>query len=169
MGIDQTASEVAPLDPMINKSAIIMQSPHQEPLVVDKAHYAKLALLCVENAVHMGGRTVLNLTPPGKPRHDIAMILMERKKKKKILPSQSIRRTQSSGSSLTRVASVSSITGELSVFEKVMDDATLQEYDRKEDKYLLNPDDGVDSDDNLQEDPSSGDEDALDGQGYSDG
>lgn len=171
MNIEQAASEVNPFDSSMNKSVGVTQPQHQEPLVVDKAHYAKLALLCVENAVHMGGRTVLNLTPPGKPRHDVAMILMDRKKKKKkkILPSQSIRRSQSSGSSMTRVASVSSITGEMSIFERVMDDVTIQEYDVEEDKYLLNPDDGVDSDDNLQEDPSSGDEDALDAQGYCDG
>lgn len=79
----QTASEVTPLDSMMSKSASVTQLQHQEPLVVDKAHYAKLALLCVENAVHMGGRTVLNLTPPGKPRHDVAMILMDRKRKRK--------------------------------------------------------------------------------------
>lgn len=165
----QTSSEVTPLDSMMSKSASVTQLQHQEPLVVDKAHYAKLALLCVENAVHMGGRTVLNLTPPGKPRHDVAMILLDRKKKKKILPSQSIRRAQSSGSSLNRGVSVSSINGEMSIFERVMDDATLQEYDIEEDKYLLNPNDGIDSEDNLQEDPSSGDEDPLDVLGYSDG
>lgn len=165
---EHAPSEDATLDAIGSKSDNSSQPHHHEIPIVDKNYYAKLALLCVENAVHMGGRTVLNLTPPGRPRHDIAKFLIDRKRdKKSSVPS--IRRASSFGQTFTRVASSSSVINDVSVFDRVMDDECLRIYSAAEDDYLLNPDGQNSSDENLQEEPSSGDEDALDLQSLVDG
>lgn len=46
-------------------------------------HSARLALLCAQNAAHMGARTQLNLCPPGKARDDLLKALQSKRRKKK--------------------------------------------------------------------------------------
>jgi len=139
-----------------------------DPLIPTKpCHTAKLALLCVQNANNMGARTQLNLCPPGKARDDMMKALKERRRRrKKALPMPSSMRRTPSFSRSPSIASIGSRADEPTVFEKLMGEAGQAEYDEAEAEYLSNP--GLRSLDmnsdgeEMQEDPSSGDEDLLD-------
>lgn len=132
------------------------------PVPPKPCHSARLALLCVQNATHMGARTQLNLCPPGKARDDLLKILQMRRRKKKSTPPP-IRRTLSIGRS---ISTVGSRTEESPAFEKVMGESGINEYDEAEDEYLNNPvlhsielnNDGEE----MKEEETSGDEDPLD-------
>ena len=50
---------------------------------IKPCHNAKLALVVLQNAIAMGARTQLNLTPPGHPRDDLSVDLMTAAKKRK--------------------------------------------------------------------------------------
>jgi len=129
-------------------------------------HSARLALLCVQNAAHMGARTQLNLCPPGKARDDLLKALQMKRRKKKSIPPP-IRRTLSIG----RSPSFSSVGSRIEdnptpTFDKIMGESGLNEYDQAEDDYLNNPmlhSHDLNSDgEEMQEESSSGDEDSLD-------
>jgi len=125
-------------------------------------HSARLALLCVQNATHMGARTQLNLCPPGKAREDLLNALQIKRKKKKIIPPP-IRRTLSIGRSPS-LSSVGSRVEESSTFDKLMGEPGLDEYNQAEEEYLNNPviyDLNSDGEE-IKEESSSGDEDSLD-------
>ena len=156
-----------------NSSISLDTSNHAQHLQGDptipikQCHTAKLALLCVQNAKHMGARTQLNLCPPGKARDDLMKALQERRRRrKKALPAPPSMRRNLSFSRSSSVQSIGSRPDEFSSFEKLMGEKGLAEYDEAEGEYLSNPrlhSLGMDSDgEEVQEDPSSGDEDLLD-------
>jgi len=60
------------------------QTSRSPPPPLKPCHSARLALLCVQNATHMGARTQLNLCPPGKAREDLLKALQIKRKKKEI-------------------------------------------------------------------------------------
>jgi len=127
-------------------------------------HSARLALLCAQNAAHMGARTQLNLCPPGKARDDLLKALQSKRRKKKSIPPP-IRRTLSIGRSPS-FSSVGSRIEDSPTFDRVMGESGLNEYDQAEDDYLNNPvlhsrDLNSDGEERIEE-SSSGDEDSLD-------
>ena len=139
----------------------------ESPVPPKAAHTAKLALLCVQNAVHMGARTQLDLCPPGKARDDTMKALLERRRRKRqSIPAAPALRRNLSFSRGPSLVSVGSRIEETSAFEKLMGEAGLAEYDKAELEYLNNPSlrslDLNSDGEEMQEDPSSGDEDLLD-------
>lgn len=156
-----------------NSSASLDSSNHaqhvalESPIPTKPSHSANLALLCVQNAVHMGARTQLNLCPPGKARDDIMKALLDRRRRKaKSLPTAPTMRRNLSFSRVGSISSVGSRADETSAFEKVIGEAGLAEYDQAELEYLNNPSlrslDLNSDGEEMQEDASSGDEDMLD-------
>ena len=145
------------------------------------AHRAKLALLAVHNALRMGGRTQLNLTPPHEARENLSKSLLKKRKKKLggggggngiggggggggggagMLASLPLRRNLS----FTRAPSMSSVSiasGRVSVIreeegvnalDKVLGEAGLAEYDRAEEEYLKKfKEQGVNSEGELED------------------
>jgi len=137
---------------------------HPPPL--KPCHSAKLALVCVQNASQMGARTQLNLCPPGKARDDLLKTLQMKRRRKKTLPAPAAIRRSLSFQRASSIASVGSRSEEVSAFEKIVGESGVAEYDREEEKFLSNPEldsVGLNSDgEEIQEDPSSGDDDELD-------
>jgi hypothetical protein len=138
----------------------------ETPMPMKPCHSAKLALLCVQNAQYMGARTQLNLCPPGKARDDMTKALLERRRRKKKLPAPPTIRRNLSFSRVPSLSSVGSRVEETSAFEKLMGESGLADYEKAEWDYLTNPglhSRDINSDgDEIQEDPSTGDEDSLD-------
>jgi len=138
----------------------------ETPMPMKPCHSAKLALLCVQNAQHMGARTQLSLCPPGKARDDMTKSLLERRRRKKKLPAPPTIRRNLSFSRAPSLSSVGSRAEETSAFERLMGESGLADYEKAEWDYLTNP--GLHSRDlnsdgeEIQEDPSSGDEDSQD-------
>lgn len=135
-------------------------------------HSARLALLCVSNAIHMGGRTQIDLCPPGKASEELLKILQDRRKKKKSYQMPLLRRSHSSQSRSTLSSSGSRIE-ESSTFDKVIGDAGMAEYDQAEEEYLnsLNlkqSEEKNNQSEDIQADASSGDEDMLDISNFND-
>lgn len=138
----------------------------ETPMPVKPCHSAKLALLCVQNAQYMGARTQVSLCPPGKARDDMTKALLERRRRKKKLPAPPTIRRNLSFSRAPSLSSVGSRIEETSAFERLMGESGVADYEKAEWDYLTNP--GLHSRDlnsdgyEIQEDPSSGDEDSLD-------
>jgi len=114
----------------------------------------------------MGARTQINLCPPGKAREDLLKALQLRRRKKKSLPVPAPIRRSLSFQRTASIATAGSRTEEASAFEKILGESGVAEYGHDEDKFLNNSDlrsSDINSDgEEIQEDPSSGDNDDLD-------
>ncbi len=139
-------------------------APHPAPL--KPCYSARMALVCVQNASYMGARTQLNLCPPGKARDDLLKALQMKRRKKKALPVPAPIRRSLSFQRANSISTVGSRAEEMSAFEKILGESGVAEYGHDEDKFLNSPDlrsGDLNSDgEEMQEDPSSGDNDDLD-------
>jgi hypothetical protein len=174
---DNSQSDVPPAPPNLSADSISgskdssnqpqhagdSTAPHPPP--IKPSHSAKMALVCVQNASYMGARTQINLCPPGKARDDLLKALQARRRKKKTLPAPTPIRRSLSFQRTASINSVGSRAEEVSGFEKVLGESGVAEYGHEEDKFLNNPDlrsGDLNSDgEEIQEDPSSGDNDEL--------
>jgi len=147
-------------------------------------HAARMALLCVQNAIYMGARTQLALCPPGRARRKLAGKLRERRdrdggpSRMGVAAAGGAVNASLARGRLGRVASVSSSTSASASItarmlaedglniERILGEEGMREYDRSEDECIGNPEyynREVNSDgEELIEDPSSGDDDDLD-------
>jgi len=122
------------------------------------SHHAKLSLLTIQNALHMGARTQIQLCPP-KLREELIKSLKSRKQKHKKSMSGP-RRGMLIRSASVPISSISK-SEDIVSFEKWVGEARLEEYDKEEDEILNNA--KKYSTVNLDEEvASSGDEDGMD-------
>lgn len=134
---------------------------------------ARLALVCIQNAIYMGAKTRLGLCPPGRARRDLLAALQARKRR-------------GLSDSTTNLGSSANAGGPASVhrptlgrgsvlpddstglnFDRVVGEVGLGEYDRAEEEFLFSAPEIIERETNsdgeeVLEEPSSGDEDDLD-------
>ena len=120
-------------------------------------HAARMALLCVQNAIYMGARTQLALCPPGRARRKLAGKLRDRRDRDGGPSRMGIAAVGGAVNAslargrLGRVASVSSSTSASASItarmlaedglniERILGEEGMREYDRSEDECIGNP------------------------------
>lgn len=129
---------------------------------------ARLSLLSVQNALRMGARTQLGLSPPGRSRRTLQNALAQvrsrgsrRPPRPKLLSVRSVSIT-SSASNRASLAEGSSDIGGYYGLDKMVGEINLAAYEAREEEYLLQTDPDHDHEMEYAEDASSGDEDDLD-------
>ncbi|GKZ00324.1 hypothetical protein MPSEU_000985300 [Mayamaea pseudoterrestris] len=153
-------------------------SPQSQQQDQNPCHAARLVLMCTQNALRLGARTQLLLCPPGKSRRELQAAL--RQKPRLITNANSNMGSPSQQlSASTRQRQLSS---QQNVFHNAVDNAfyygldklvgaeSLSDYDAQEEAFLLRTNilysnsanaSISSSQDESDEDPSSGDEDEL--------
>ena len=123
------------------------QSQHNaesNPIPVKPCHNARLALMCVHNAIKLGARTHLYLCPPGRARRELQSHLRQRARVKVASPPGKL--------------GVAAEVGGYYGLDKMIGSNSVEEYENQEADFLISTNTfDVDS----EEEASSGDEDDL--------
>ncbi|KAL7576411.1 hypothetical protein ACA910_018215 [Epithemia clementina (nom. ined.)] len=123
------------------------QSQHKaecNPIPAKPCHNARLALMCVHNAIKLGARTHLYLAPPGRARRDLQSYLRQRARLK-----------------VTTTPGKLGVAPEIGGYyglDKMIGSNSVEEYENQEEEFLISTNT---FDVDKEEQASSGDEDDV--------